>query len=80
MQMELRVRVAGTKDQYVTTIVDDEITREVHEYKWRLSTKGYVLATSQKQNVYLHVLVAGGRATHINGDSLDNRKINLSRF
>ncbi len=48
---------------------------------WRLSSTGYVLSVKRVegkiQTSYLHKILAGGPAKHINGDRLDNRRSNL---
>lgn len=48
---------------------------------WRLSSTGYVLAVKRVngkiETSYMHKILAGGPAKHINGDRLDNRRSNL---
>lgn len=48
---------------------------------WRLTTNGYARTTKQingeSKMFYIHSLVFGDRARHINGDRLDNRRQNL---
>lgn len=48
---------------------------------WRLTTNGYARTTKQIDGkfkmFYMHSLVFGDRARHVNGDRLDNRKHNL---
>ena len=46
-------------------------------YKWRLHTSGYAVASHGKTSTFMHSLVFGSMATHINGDRLDNRRSNL---
>lgn len=48
---------------------------------WRMSTSGYPIHVrrigGKLTTVYLHKIIAGGPARHINGDRLDNRRSNL---
>lgn len=48
---------------------------------WRLTTNGYARTTKnvdgKHKMFYIHSLVFGDRARHINGDRLDNRRQNL---
>jgi hypothetical protein len=48
---------------------------------WRLTTNGYARTTKnidgQFKMFYMHSLIAGDRARHINGDRVDNRRKNL---
>lgn len=49
--------------------------------KWRICSSGYPIYVTRKQDVftttYMHKLIHGGSAKHINGDRLDNRRDNL---
>lgn len=49
--------------------------------KWRLCYSGYPIYVTRKNDIftttYMHKLVHGGSAKHINGDRLDNRRENL---
>lgn len=70
------------KSGIVHAKIDEEDKEMVTKYKnWRLTSSGYVLNVEKRsgkfQNTYLHKLVAKGTCKHINGDLLDNRKINL---
>lgn len=65
-------------------IVDDEDFVKVKEYRWTLSTLGYVTRNDGKGgSVYLHRDIMnlekgdGKYVDHINHDKLDNRKTNL---
>lgn len=49
---------------------------------WFVSPSGYVYTTKRTRSnglktIYLHKIIAGGTAKHINGDRLDNSKSNL---
>lgn len=50
--------------------------------KWRLSESGYPIYVKRTGDnfvtVYMHRLIKGSSARHINGDRLDNRRINLA--
>ena len=50
-------------------------------FNWKLHTNGYVYADRGKFRIALHRLIAGAgegeRVDHHNGDTLDNRAINL---
>jgi len=70
------------KSGIVYAKIDEEDKDVVTRYhNWRLTSSGYVLSVEKKagqfQNTYLHKLVAKGTCKHINGDLLDNRKVNL---
>lgn len=71
------VRCPGTRDSFIYAMVDWDQEHVTRGYKWRLTTKGHVIASHKKAVVYLHKLVAGGSATHCNGNRLDNRRSNL---
>lgn len=62
--------------------IDSEDAAVVLSHSWCLSKKGnrfYVI--DRKNNIYLHRLLTGAHegkvVDHINGNSLDNRKVNL---
>ena len=63
------------------TIIDDEDWEKVKKYSWCLSSWGYAKSGSGGKTTYLHRLLTdfpqGMEVDHINGDRLDNRKINL---
>lgn len=52
-----------------------------HAPVWRVTTNGYARATKKVDGkfkmLYMHTLVFGDRARHVNGDRLDNRRQNL---
>lgn len=67
-------------------LIDDGIYNLVQQYKWRCVGAGYVsrnivLKSGKQKTLYLHryIMNAGKDqyVDHINGDKLDNRKINL---
>lgn len=74
---KVSVRLPNETSEYVDAIVDMEDLPRVEAYLWRQTSRGHVVASFDRDIVYLHKLVAGGRATHINGDRLDNRRRNL---
>lgn len=73
----------------VATFVDEALLPELEQYKWRLTTKGYVYRAgiasrpgeSWKDTLYLHRLLLNVKAPyesdHINRNTLDNRLCNL---
>jgi len=64
---------------------EDEERVKAAAKNWYLSSTGYVVSGSRAQGkyrlTYLHKLVAGegAKASHLNGDRLDNRRCNLVR-
>lgn len=63
-------------------LIDPEDVAVVLSRSWCLSKKGeHFYVIDRKNNIYLHRLLTGAHAgkvvDHINGDSLDNRKVNL---
>lgn len=71
----------GQDTRYATILQSDKELVESVSCSWRLSSTGYVLAVKRVngklQTSYLHKILAGGAARHINGDRLDNRRSNL---
>lgn len=71
----------GQNLRYATILKSDQELIESVSTAWRLSSTGYVLSVKRIngkiQTSYLHKIVAGGPAKHINGDRLDNRRSNL---
>ena len=70
----------------IITIVDDEDFEYLNQWKWYLlksKTNYYAIRTSKPENklIQLHRVVIqakqGEIVDHVNGDKLDNRKINL---
>jgi hypothetical protein len=67
----------GTK----LALVDDDMYDDVSDtvkYCWRLTHSGYIVSNKNKECFYLHKLVYGGPAKHVNGDRFDNRRSNLA--
>lgn len=73
-------------NQGIITIVDDDDFEYLNQWKWYLlksHTNYYAIRTSKPENklIQLHRVVIkakeGEFVDHINGDKLDNRKINL---
>lgn len=68
---------------FVQAIVDREDYERVMaaSNRWRLSHNGYVIFVVKRhgrlRTFYLHKLIFGDSARHVNGDRLDNRKENL---
>lgn len=79
------VQVTLPKNQgLVYAIIDaDDIRKVVNtSEEWFINPAGYVFTIKRNRNdklkyIYLHKLIAGGTAKHINGDRLDNKKSNL---
>jgi hypothetical protein len=65
-------------------IVDDDMFEELSKRKWRYNSNGYVVRRGprpERKAIYMHRVIAqtpdGMQTDHINGNRLDNRKINL---
>lgn len=69
------------KNSDVKTIVNVADFRKYGNKRWRLAGKGYVHRMVNKKPVYLHRIIMncpkGKQVDHINGNKLDNRRINL---
>lgn len=67
------------------TLIDAADSARLGEIPWRLSSHGYAVRSEvvdgAKKTCYLHRLIAdtppGAVTDHINGDRLDNRRMNL---
>lgn len=66
-------------------LVDSDDLERIRGFKWELSRKGYVISRKMKAGVlkrmFLHRIINRTPRSmvtdHINGDKLDNRKLNL---
>ena len=60
-------------------IVDDEDFDELAKYRWRYHNEGYALRGNP--TTYMHRIIMhakkGQEIDHINGDKVDNRRVNL---
>lgn len=80
---EIQVRLPNNKG-YVSAKVDpedyDRLTQP--EMRWRLGSSGYPMyvrrVNGDLTTIWMHKLILGGPATHVNGDRLDCRRINLA--
>lgn len=74
--MYLPVHSAYTQE-LTYAIVDKDDYEHVKDYSWRVLSSGFVVAPIEKKVVYLHRLIMGDVSKHVNGNKLDNRRINL---
>lgn len=62
-------------------IIDSDDAERVNQYSWSLVSKGRPRARVNGKKTYLHRLILnapeGAWVDHVNGDPLDNRRINL---
>ncbi len=82
------IRLSDNKGDFIgTAIVDAKYYLKIKNYKWHLSADGYAVTTMARANnltYRLHWVSTGKPAKgksidHINGNKLDNRKVNLRR-
>jgi hypothetical protein len=67
------------KGTLVECIVDDDIYFELNKFRWCFS-EGYVQRSDTSVRIHRHIMnakIGDERIDHINGNPLDNRKINL---
>lgn len=68
------------------TLVDDADFEWASKFKWSFDPKGYAFRNTKRPNrriIYLHRVILktekGEVSDHINGNKLDNRKVNLRK-
>ena len=65
----------------IEVIIDGSDYERVSHHKWWIHTLGYIYTRVNKKYLYLHRFILdtpkGMVTDHINGDKLDNRKVNL---
>jgi hypothetical protein len=68
-------------EETARAIINIEDIEKAKQYKWYQHSNGYVVYKSDKEIIYLHRLIMSPQSNmvidHINGNTLDNRKINL---
>lgn len=76
--------ISTPKHPNLFTKVDDEDFEYLNQWKWRFSGNGYAIRTepkSGKKKILLHRFLVntpkGMFTDHINGDRLDNQKVNI---
>lgn len=79
---EIPVRVPKVETQVMASVSpEDHALLKSIAPVWRMNTAGYVICSKRSEGkyrlVYMHRVVAGGPAKHLNGDRLDNRRENL---
>jgi hypothetical protein len=82
-------KIKLTKDKFA--IVDDNDFQYLNQFRWYFSTSGYATRdvwcklTRTKNKIRMHREILGlkkednDRVDHVDGDKLDNRKLNLRR-
>lgn len=62
-------------------IVDDEEFEYLNQWKWHCSNRGYAIRTQKNKKIFMHRIINNTPkelfTDHINGDILNNRKVNL---
>ncbi|SRR6266536_26325 len=86
------IRLNGAFANGLSALVDDDDYELVSQYRWHVHrnahapddpSKGYARASISRGtgqtpgHLFMHVLIAGPRPDHVNGNSLDNRRLNL---
>lgn len=79
---KIPVRLPNNKGFVQATVSpEDHADLSKPEMRWRLGSSGYPMyvkrVNKQLTTIWMHKLVAGGPASHINGDRLDCRRENL---
>lgn len=78
----IEISLPGRKGTVISKLsTEDYHQHHIGDYKWRLSRSGYAVRSwkhnSRVFTEYLHKRIFGKSCYHINGDRLDNRRINL---
>ncbi len=79
---EIPVKVPRANTQIMASVSpEDHSMLKAIAPVWRMNNAGYVICSKRNEGkyrlVYMHRVVAGGPAKHLNGDRLDNRRENL---
>jgi hypothetical protein len=79
---EIPVKMPKSETQCMTIVSPSDYDHLVSiAPTWRVSNRGYVISSKRMDGryrlVYMHKIVAGAPAKHLNGDRLDNRRDNL---
>ena len=84
--MSVAIPIHGRSGVVGHALVDDADAALVSRYRWNMRGGGYAVAgaasTGRTSSVYMHRLILGltdpkDCTDHINGDKLDNRRVNL---
>lgn len=75
----IRIKLLGTDEKEKFALIDGEDFEKVRKYRWRFDNRGCGYASSKKISMHRLIMNApkGMEVDHLNGDGLDNRKINL---
>lgn len=76
-----QIDISTKKYPNIYTLVDDKDFKFLNQWKWGISTKGYVVRKDKMKNISMHRVVnntlKGLQTDHINRNKLDNRRSNL---